>query len=135
MSSKKKIIFIIDDDEEILSFLEKMLSIHNYKIIKFNNGFDCLKKIREIKPDLILTDLMLPELSGYAIIKILKDNLETKEIPIIMLSCKGALNEVNKGLEYGAEEHVSKPIDLNLLLPKITKTLNKYNKDKKEEEN
>lgn len=118
---RKRTVLLVDDEPEILSFLEKMLRACNYAVLKASDGVAALKIISREKPDLVLTDLMMPEMSGYALIRILKQDPATAGIPVIMISCKGTVDEVNKGLECGADDHVSKPVDFNLLLPKIAK--------------
>ena len=118
-SSEKsgKTILIIEDNEGLLEVLEEAFAT-NYRVITSSNGEDGLHKAIELLPDLILTDIMLPGLSGLEVCKKLKTHIETSHIPIILLTAHASLKQNIEGLQYGADDYITKPFDMDLLLLK-----------------
>ena len=113
-NSLKKTILIVDDNEELLSYLKIELS-SEYNTITAINGLNGIEKAKEHIPDLIISDLMMPEMDGIQMCKILKTQLETCHIPIIILTAKADETSEKEGLETGADEYLLKPIKTNLL--------------------
>lgn len=106
---KVPLILAVDDEANILELLKFNLSKEGYHVIGATNGFDAVRLARDEKPDLIILDIMLPEMDGYDVLRTLKANRETAAIPVIMLSAKGDVLDKVLGLELGAEDYVSKP--------------------------
>jgi DNA-binding response OmpR family regulator len=115
----RKKILIVEDNAELLQLLRLVMKQAGFAVGTATNGIDALKKARSIEPDLILLDLVLPELDGFAVSETLRKAPETADIPIILLT--GLTSEFTRyaGLETGANEYVTKPVSPGELLSKI----------------
>jgi len=111
----KKKILIVDDEKVIIKFLCHVFSSKNYQIDSAGNGEDALEKINKEIPDLILSDIMMPQMDGFDFYAKLKENPKTAEIPFIFLSGKQDANDQLKGLRMGAKEYFTKPVDVKHL--------------------
>ena len=100
-----------------------MLEKRNYDVLDCDNGAAAIDIVRNTRPDLILMDVIMPEIDGVETTRILKNDPELASIPVIILSALGQEIEVSKGLTAGADEYVKKPFDTNLLLKKIEEML------------
>ena len=119
-------ILVVDDDDGIRSLVKKYLNENNYLVTTANNAEDANEKIRIIKFDLIILDIMMPGKSGLDFIKENKKKLET---PIILLTAKGEANERIEGLEIGADDYLPKPFEPKELILRIQNILNKTKKN------
>ena len=115
-------ILVVDDDEGIRSLVKKYLNENNYLVTTAENGEEASKKIKIIKFDLIILDIMMPGKSGLEFIEENKEKLET---PIILLTAKGEANERIEGLEMGADDYLPKPFEPKELDLRIKNILNK----------
>ena len=115
----KEKIFVVDDEEDILELVNFVLSKESYRVQKFVSGEDLLKGIKVDKPDLLLLDLMLPGIDGFDICKIIKNDENLSDIPIIMLTAKGDEVDVVSGLELGADDYIVKPFSARVLTARI----------------
>ncbi|MCX5678698.1 MAG: response regulator [Candidatus Omnitrophica bacterium] len=123
--SKNKIL-VVDDEEDMLDFLELRLAANGYSVVTANNGNDAIRLAKEERPDLILLDIMMPGLDGSEVAGILKDNPETKSIPIVFLTCLYAKEEEKKqGHTIHGNFFVAKPFDQNELLSEIKRQIDK----------
>ena len=120
----KKKIFIADDEEDVLSLLKDFLVSHDFEVMGIKEPKNIFASVISFKPDLILLDLLMPDLGGFEICEILNKNLQTCEIPIIIITGFGNLADVKKAYSLGAVEYLVKPFSLDNLLTKITKTIN-----------
>ena len=102
-------ILIIDDDLDTLRLVGLMLQKQGYQIAAANNGRQGLEKVGEEKPDLILLDVMMPEMDGYEVARRLRQNPETAQIPILMFTAKSQLDDKVTGFESGADDYLTKP--------------------------
>ena len=120
----KKRILLIDDSEVVRAMVSDALEQHGYEVITAANGFDANRFLfQKEKPDLIIMDVMIPLLNGNKTAKLIKENKNTKEIPILLLSSKPA-EELNRlTIESGADGFIQKPFDTRLLVEKIEQTL------------
>jgi len=116
-------VLVIEDEVHILELLKYNLEAAGYKVITSENGKEGLDKAFEGKPDLVILDLMLPDVDGLEICKILKKNDETKNIPIIMLTAKSEEFDKVLGLEIGADDYLAKPFSPRELLARIRAVL------------
>src|SRR5437762_9532574 len=114
-----KKILVVDDDAELVELIGFNLKKAGYAIGTAFNGVEALKKARSILPDLILLDLMLPELDGFAVCEILRRDAATASIPIIMLTALSSELGRLAGLGSGANDYVSKPFSPRLLLTRV----------------
>ncbi|HEY1173400.1 MAG TPA: response regulator transcription factor [Verrucomicrobiae bacterium] len=102
-------ILVVDDEPDALELIEFNLKAAGYDVVTAADGAEALKKARLVAPDLILLDLMLPEIDGLEVCKILRRDASTAAIPIIMLTAKAAEIDRILGLELGADDYVTKP--------------------------
>ncbi len=108
--SKSKIL-VVDDMPENVELIEAYLSLEHYDVITASSGKEVLQKLKEEKLDVILLDVMMPEISGYEVCKIVKSNPETQFIPVLMLTALSELEDRIKGIEAGADDFLIKPIN------------------------
>ena len=112
-------ILIVDDDANLLRLIGQVLQRAGYQPIAATNGASALQKIRGEQPDLVILDVMLPGMSGIELCKQLRENEETAALPIIMLSALGQVDNTIEGLEAGADEYLSKPINPKELVARV----------------
>ena len=119
-----KKIMVVDDEPDILSTVGQMLELNGYEVIKASDGKDCLDKLYKlsINPDLIVLDIMMPDVSGWDLAAKLKENTKWKDIPIVFLTAKGDPMSVGMGT-LTAMDYVVKPFDVNDLIVRIKKIL------------
>ena len=116
-------ILIVDDESDVTELLEYKLEQEGYRVATLNDPLACIAKVREFEPELVLLDIMMPELSGIQLCRIIRADPITQDIPIIFLSARGEVEDRIKGLEAGAEDYISKPFNTNELLLRISKML------------
>src|SRR5689334_15675486 len=120
-----KNILVIDDNSEIRENTAEILSLAGYKTCTAENGKAGIEiAIREI-PDLIVCDIMMPELDGYGVLHVMKKNAATENIPFIFLTAKTERTDFRKGMEMGADDYITKPFDDLELLKAIETRLKK----------
>ena len=119
VEGKKPLILIVDDHGENIQLLAKLLEDVECKISAANNGIQAIQITEKVKPDLILLDIMMPELDGYETCKILKYQEDTKNIPIIFLTGKTSIEDIIKGFEVGAVDYVVKPFNSVELISRV----------------
>lgn len=125
----KQTVLIVDDTPDSIEILEGVLN-DNYSIKAARNGKMALKIAEKTTPDIILLDIMMPEMDGYEVCKRLKSNPITKAIPVIFISAKGdAINEA-RGLEIGAVDYITKPISASIVLSRVKTHLALYNQNR-----
>jgi len=120
--SKEKIL-VVDDEKDIIELLQYNLEKEGYRIGCAYSGEKCLENVKNELPDLILLDLMLPEIDGLDVCKFLKNNPQTSHIPIIMLTAKGEETDIVLGLELGADDYITKPFKVRELLARVKTVL------------
>ena len=114
-------ILIVDDDPDAREILTSRLKSFGYEVEETVNGWEAVEKLKKCKPDLILMDIMMPKLDGYTACKIIREDESTKKIPIIFLTAKELIGEIEKAFACGADDYVIKPVSWERLLPKIKK--------------
>jgi cyclic di-GMP phosphodiesterase len=120
MNDEKKVILVVDDTPENIDVLSGILNT-TYKVKAALAGEKAIKIASKKVPDLILLDVMMPEMDGFEVCRLLKSNDATKHIPIIFVTGKTEQDEIDKGMDLGAVDFLSKPIDPNLLVEKVAK--------------
>ena len=120
-------ILVVDDDDDIRSLVRKYLTENNFLITTADNAEDATKKIKIIKFDLIVLDVMMPGKNGLEFIHEHKDKIQT---PVILLTAKGEANDRIEGLEIGADDYLPKPFEPKELILRIKNILNKTKKNK-----
>lgn len=108
MSEDKKVILVIEDDPVLSVMYKTKLEAEGYTIIGANNGVDGLGAAKSNKPDLILLDIILPQLDGFSVLEELKEDAKTKKIPVILLTNLGTDEDREKGQKLGAVDYLVK---------------------------
>lgn len=121
----KELIYFVEDDNNIFELLEATLKVNDFNYQGFFEPLAMLKTLQLVKPDLILLDLMLPNMNGYDVIKYLKSKKEFAKIPIIFVSAKSSENDIVTGLDLGANDYITKPFGIKELVSRIKVNLNK----------
>ena len=116
-------IFLVEDEESIQELIRYNLIKEGYSIEMANNGRDAIAKIEKELPDVVILDLMLPDMDGLEICRLLKKNSNTEKINVIMLTAKGEESDVIVGLEMGADDYVTKPFSPKVLVSRIKAVL------------
>jgi signal transduction histidine kinase/AraC-like DNA-binding protein len=111
-------VLLIEDNDDLRAFLKDQLN-KNYNVHESANGNDGVRLAFEIVPDVIISDIMLPGKSGFEVVQVLKDDLRTSHIPIIILTAKGNMDERITGIQTGADEYITKPFVLEFLNERI----------------
>jgi two-component system, cell cycle response regulator len=103
-------IMVVDDDPDTVSILARHLQREGFAAIEALSGVDCLRLVREGRIDVILLDLMMPEMDGFQVCRALKENPETAEIPIIMITARDDLDARAEGMRLGVSDFLAKPV-------------------------
>jgi DNA-binding response OmpR family regulator len=125
-------ILVVDDEPEAVELVEFNLKKAGFNVITAADGSQALKKARSAQPDLIVLDLMMPEIDGLEVCKILRRDPATARIPIIMLTAKAAEVDRIVGLELGADDYVTKPFSPRELVLRVNKVLQRGQPDQAE---
>ncbi len=112
-------IMIVEDDRTTVKLLKFLLEKRKYEVVSRKNGREAVDTVEKESPDLILMDIMMPEMDGIEATRKIKENEKTSSIPIIILSALGQEMEVMKGLQAGADGYIVKPFDSQALLRQI----------------
>ena len=112
-------ILIVDDEIDLTDLLCYQLERQGFKTESVNDPFSALTKIREFNPNLVLLDVMMPDLDGYQILRMIRTDKVLTLIPVIMLTAKAGVESRIKGLEYGADDYLGKPFDIKELVLRI----------------
>ncbi len=116
-------ILVVDDDRDVQDMVCYNLEQSDFRPLSAENGEDALQCIQKDIPDLVVLDLMLPDMDGFDVCRSLKNNPMTNEIPVIMLTAKGEETDIVSGLELGAVDYVVKPFSPRVLLARIRTAL------------
>ncbi|RQD80598.1 response regulator [Methanosalsum natronophilum] len=127
LTDTREKILIVDDEMDTLLTTKRALEIDGYNVIEANDGKKALEIIRIENPDIILLDLMLPEMDGFDVCKKVKTDPLYGHIPIIMLTAKGEIKDKVDGIEIGADDYVTKPFNLSELKARIKMILRRAN--------
>lgn len=126
-----KKLLIIEDNESIRENLVELLELANYEVHEAADGKEGIEQAYKTKPDLILCDVMMPKVDGYGVLKILRAQEETSDIPFIFLTAKGDKSDFRKGMTLGADDYIPKPFDDTVLMDTIKLRLDKAAKSHK----
>jgi DNA-binding response OmpR family regulator len=119
MSSPLQNILVVDDDPYILMSLEFLMKKEGYAVKVARNGTEALQIINESIPEIVLLDIMMPDVDGYAICKHIKSQKKLKDIKVIFLSAKTSESDIQKGYDLGASLYISKPFSTRTLMKQI----------------
>jgi two-component system phosphate regulon response regulator PhoB len=121
----KKNNLIVDDEEDVLDLVRYNLDKEGYCTETATSGEEAIAKARAKLPDLIILDLMLPGIDGLQVCRNLKNDAKTQNIPVIMFTAKGEEGDIVTGLELGADDYVTKPFSLKVLIARVRRILQK----------
>jgi two-component system KDP operon response regulator KdpE len=124
--SDSKLILIADDEARMRRFMQMNLDLEGYRVIEASNGLETIDRVREDLPDLVLLDVMMPELDGFETLRIIR---ETSTVPVIMLTVRDDESDKVKGLELGADDYVTKPFSPRELSSRIKAVLRRIEMD------
>ncbi len=114
-----KKVLIVDDEQDIVESLKFILEVSGYTCYCAYNGEDGLRLAKELMPDLIILDVMMPKINGYKISRLLKYDNKYKDIPIIMLTARSQTEDKLIGEETGVNEYMTKPFELDQVVKKV----------------
>jgi DNA-binding response OmpR family regulator len=114
-----KRILLVEDDPSLLRAVSYILEKEGYEVLTATNGLDGLTKAKGENPDLLILDVMLPGIDGYEVCHRLRAEPQTAQLPILMLSAKGQAADRATGLQVGANEYLTKPVERLVLLGKV----------------
>jgi signal transduction histidine kinase/DNA-binding response OmpR family regulator len=117
-TQEKEIILVVEDSRDVRKYIRGPLEKH-YTVVETVNGKEGIEKAREIIPDLIISDIMMPEADGYELCSVLKQDVLTCHIPIVLLTAKASEENVVQGLETGADDYITKPFNTKILMARI----------------
>jgi len=120
--SKAKVL-IVDDEPFNIEVLEQALDGTDYQVVTAANGQEAWEKIQSEQPDLILLDLMMPVMDGFAVLAKVKDDPMLRDIPIIIVSAEQDSKSVVKGIKQGAEDYLTKPVNTTQFVQKVKEFL------------
>ena len=121
-----KLILIVDDEARMRRFMQMNLELERYRVIEASNGLEAIERVRDDLPDLVLLDVMMPELDGFEALRIIR---ETSTVPVIMLTVRDDEDDKIKGLELGADDYVTKPFSPRELASRIKAVIRRTEMD------
>lgn len=119
-SSRKYRILVVDDERRMVGFIRLNLEQDGFEVIEAFNGTDALNRLRDSLPDLILLDVMMPDIDGFQVLRTIR---EISQVPIIMLTAKGEEDDKVRGLELGADDYITKPFSPRELVSRVRAVL------------
>ncbi|MGI6740084.1 MAG: response regulator transcription factor [Brevefilum sp.] len=119
-SSRKYRILVVDDERRMVGFIRLNLEQDGYEVIEAFNGTDALNRLRDSLPDLILLDVMMPDIDGFQVLRTIR---EISQVPVIMLTAKGEEDDKVRGLELGADDYITKPFSPRELVSRVRAVL------------
>lgn len=113
------VVLVVEDEEAIRTMITLNLQVAGYAVEEAVDGYQALEKVKKVKPDLVLLDWMLPGLDGLDVLRRLKADPETTNVPVIMLTAKSEESDIVLGLEMGAADYVTKPFSNKVLVARV----------------
>ena len=130
-SSRKYRILVVDDERRMVGFIRLNLEQDGFEVIEAYNGTEALERLRDSLPDLILLDVMMPDIDGFEVLRMIR---EISQVPVIMLTAKGEEDDKVKGLELGADDYVTKPFSPRELVSRVKAVLRRGSTFEEDEE-
>ena len=115
------LILVVDDEERIVRFIVMNLELEGFRVISASSGLEALQRVRESLPDLVLLDVMLPQLDGFETLRLLRE--QQTDVPVIMLTVRADEEDIVHGLELGADDYITKPFGIQELTSRIRAVL------------
>jgi len=130
-TSRKYRILVVDDERRMVGFIRLNLEQDGFEVIEAYNGSEALERLRDSLPDLILLDVMMPDIDGFEVLRLIR---EISQVPVIMLTAKGEEDDKVKGLELGADDYVTKPFSPRELVSRVKAVLRRGSTFEEEDE-
>ena len=127
-------IFVVDDEQDLTDLLHYQLGEEGFKVKFSNNPYQALGDARDFSPDLIILDVMMPDLDGFQLLRMIRADNLLQKTPVIMLTAKTDLEHRIKGLEQGADDYLGKPFDSHELVLRIRSILKRTAENKKDDD-
>ncbi len=124
-SEKQRRIVCVDDDPDLCQLIKVMLEPHNFEVIETHGGLEGITAIREEEPDLVLLDLMMPDMDGWELFRQMQQLAELKEIPVIVVTARSNRAERELGRIVGIDDYIIKPFTRKDLIERINKALHR----------
>ena len=118
-----KHLMLVDDDPNLILLVKDYLEFRGYQVITAENGREALELLEEQIPDLIICDVMMPQMNGYNLVQHIRENLATEWVPVLFLSAKGQIQDRVKGLNTGADVYIVKPFEPEELVAQVESSL------------
>lgn len=115
-----ELILVVDDESRMIRFIRMNLELEGYKVIEASNGIEALEQVRQFVPDLVVMDVMMPELDGFETLRMLR---ELSSVPVILLTVKSDEDDKIRGLELGADDYITKPFSPRELMSRVKAVL------------
>ena len=126
---ENKTILVADDEPRLVGFVRMNLELEGCRVVEASNGLDALDKVREVIPDMVLLDVMMPEMDGFEALKLIR---EVSSVPVIILTVKNEEEDLIKGLELGADDYLTKPFSPRELISRMKAVLRRVQMDSHE---
>ena len=122
-AGSQKRLLLIDDDPNLILLVKDYLEFRGYEVVAAGNGIEALESLKQKLPDLIVCDVMMPEMDGYTFVQHIREDARTNWIPVLFLSAKGQSQDRVKGLNTGADVYMSKPFEPEELVAQVESLL------------
>jgi two-component system, OmpR family, alkaline phosphatase synthesis response regulator PhoP len=129
----KSTILIVDDERDILDLIEYNLKKEGFVVVTAEDGEEGIMRARQVKPDLVLLDIMMPKMDGLEVVDMMRQDSALKDIPVIFLTARSDEKTEVKGLDRGADDFLTKPISTTKLVSRIKAVLRRYSEEESEE--
>jgi DNA-binding response OmpR family regulator len=116
-------VLVVDDDPVILKLLEVNFEMEGFSVVRASDGAEGLERAREVHPDIVVLDVMMPRMTGYEVAKALREDAGTADIPIIFVTARAQSSDVERGMELGVDDYVTKPFDPLDLIARVNALL------------
>ncbi|HZQ80069.1 MAG TPA: response regulator [Acidimicrobiia bacterium] len=116
-------VLVVDDDPVILKLLEVNFEMEGFEVVRAADGFEGLERARAVRPDIVVLDVMMPRMTGYEVAKALREDEDTAHIPIIFVTARAQSTDVERGMELGVDDYVTKPFDPLDLIARVNALL------------
>ena len=116
-------VLVVDDDPVILKLLEVNFEMEGFEVVRASDGAEGLERARAVLPDIVILDVMMPRMTGYEVAKALREDDHTAHIPIIFVTARAQSQDVERGMELGVDDYVTKPFDPLDLIARVNTLL------------
>jgi len=116
-------ILVVDDEKNIVQLARLYLDKEGFQVEAAFDGAQALEKARTVRPDLVILDIMMPELSGFEVLEALRRDPKTANIPVLVLTARGEAEDEQRGLALGARRYLNKPFDVRALISEVRRHL------------